>query len=77
MTAQGFIGPRIRAVREAHRLSRAVAVSLDLVCFLAAASGVSVAVGGMLRLSLWLMASGIALWGMGIVAWELATGRFH
>lgn len=51
--------------------------ALRAFCFVVAGGGVIVAVAGMLRLSLPLMGAGAALWVLGVIVWERATGRFH
>lgn len=52
------------------------ALLLRTTCLLIAAGGVALATIGMVTLSLPRMVAGTALWVLGIVLWERATGRF-
>jgi hypothetical protein len=67
--------PRVR--RQTGKRSRTASPLIAALCFLGVAGGVVLAGVGTLRLDLVLMLVGAVLWILGVVAWELATGRFH
>lgn len=77
MNARTLPGAVPRARRQTRRQSRAASPLVAALCFLGVAGGVALAGVGMLRLDLGLMLGGAVLWVLGVVAWELATGRFH
>ena len=71
MTAQ----PLVESAR--CQADGAASSAVRVLCLLAASGGLVLAVAGLFRLALSLILTGSVLWISAVVAWELATGRFH